>query len=193
MPSLNRIQQYWLHRPGALTDGLRQLGQVEIRLIAEHATGLSPGEAWLLGLPPCVPVWLREIVMSIDGVNCVIARSLTPLKASHGPWHSMRRLHTRPLADMLYQDSTITRSVFFSRRLNRHQAIYATARRALGLSAPSAPALLARCSVFRRARQPLAVAECFLPEFWLLAAKQARKLAIFPNFRPNIQEHKGKS
>ncbi|GAB2904743.1 chorismate--pyruvate lyase family protein [Paralcaligenes ginsengisoli] len=193
MPSLSRIQKYWLRRPGALTGGLRQLGRVEIRLIAEHAAGLSPGEAWLLGFPPRIPVWIREIVMSIDDVNCIVARSLTPLKASHGSWHSMRRLHTRPLADMLYRDSTITRSVFFSRRLNRHQAIYGTAKRALGLSAPSAPALLARCSVFRRACEPLAVAECFLPEFWLLAAKQARKLAIFPDFRPNFQEHKGNS
>src|SRR3546814_2775441 len=77
------------------------------------------------------PVWVREIIMSIDGVDSVFARSFTPLSASHGLWQGMRRLRTRPLADMLYNNPQIIRSPFFARRLSPQQPMYRSVRNAL--------------------------------------------------------------
>lgn len=168
-PSLSREQKHWLYRPGALTSGLRQLGRVQLRVVCEYSDGLYPGEAWMLHRKPQSPVWVREIVMSIDGTDCVVARSFTPLLASHGWWQGIRRLRTRPLADMLYHDREIERSGFWACQLTRQQPLYATVKRSLGDSTPEARALLARCSVFWRQGQPLLVAECFLPSFWALA------------------------
>ena len=179
-PVLARQQKYWLFRPDALTAGLRQLGQFHLRVINEQADGLQPAEAWMLQREARSPIWVREIMMSINGVDCVFARSFTPLQASHGLWQGMRRLRTRPLADMLYHNPQIIRSPFFACRLTEQQPLYGTARRIFGAHAPSARQLLARCSVFWRSGQPLLVAECFLPEFWPLAAKSAYEQGLDP-------------
>jgi chorismate--pyruvate lyase len=170
-PSLTPCQKYWLARPGALTEGLRQLGNVTLTVVAEHACGLSPTEAWMLRRAPHSPLWVREIKMAIDGTDCVVARSFSPLAASHGWWRGMRHLRSRPLADMLYHDPQISRSRFFACRLRRQQPLYRTVQRAVGDNAPEPGALLARCSIFSRRNQPLLVAECFLPSFWPLAEK----------------------
>ena len=38
-PVLTLTQRHWLFRPGALTAGLRQVGQVRLRVLAEYADG----------------------------------------------------------------------------------------------------------------------------------------------------------
>ena len=162
-------QKYWLHRAGALTAGLRQLGHVDLRVVAEHPDTLTPAEAWMLQRPEASPIWVREIVMAIDGTDCVFARSFTPLPASLGLWQGMRKLQTRPLADMLYNDPDITRSRFYTCRLTPTEPIYDSALQAFGTACPDAPDLLTRCSVFWRSNEPLLVAECFLPHFWNIA------------------------
>lgn len=172
-PSLTPQQKYWLTRRGALTAGLRRLGQVQLRVVREKADGLSRAESWMLQRSPSSPVWVREIVMAINGTDSVFARSFTPLSASHGLWQGMRRLRTRPLADMLYHDPQITRSPFFACRLSEANPLYRSAQNIYGGDCPDARSMLARCSVFWRKGQPLLVAECFLPDFWPLAAKCA--------------------
>ena len=169
-PSLTPLQKHWLQRPGALTGGLRQLGRLDLRVIREYGCGAPADEATSLQLPTRAPVWVREIVMAIDGTDVVAARSLTPLAASHSVWQGIRRLMARPLADMLYHDRTITRSPFAICRLRSPVALQA----ALRLQDPVQAArndLLARRSVFWRYGQPLMVAECFLPAFWTKAVK----------------------
>src|SRR3546814_7461130 len=90
LPGLTREQKYWLLRPGALTAGLRQIGRVKLTVIKEYSSGLSPQEAWMLGRAPRSPIRIRDIKMSIDGVASVVARSFTPLAASHSGWRGMR-------------------------------------------------------------------------------------------------------
>lgn len=167
--SLSSHQKFWLFRPNALTAGLRQLGRLELRVERERAESLNAQEAWMLNRKPGSAIWLREICMSIDGVDCVFARSFTPLIASHGLWQGMRRLRTRPLADMLYHDPQISRSPFFVSRLHRQAPMYQAMRLHLGDACPAPRSALARCSVFWRKGQPLLVAEGFLPAFWEVA------------------------
>jgi chorismate--pyruvate lyase len=165
---LTLAQRHWLFRPGALTAGLRQVGQVRLRVLAEYADGAPADEARAMRIAPGAPVWVREVLMSVNGVDSVPARSLTPLRASHGAWQGMRRLLTRPLADMLYHDSTVIRSPFACRRLASPVPFHATAATALaqGGRPQDADRVWARRSVFWRQGQPLLVAECFLPGFW---------------------------
>ncbi|CUJ39269.1 chorismate--pyruvate lyase family protein [Achromobacter kerstersii] len=173
-PVLPPALRHWLFRPGALTAGLRQVGQVRLRVLAEYADGAPRDEALAMGIAPGSPVWIREVLMSVNGVDSVPARSLTPLRASHGAWQGMRRLLTRPLADMLYHDSTVIRSPFACRRLASPVPFYATARDVLPANRREQDAgrVWARRSVFWRQGQPLLVAECFLPGFWDLIANQ---------------------
>ncbi|CAM3652944.1 chorismate lyase [Achromobacter marplatensis] len=171
-PILSPAVRHWLFRPGALTAALRQVGQVRLRVLAEYADGAPLDEARAMGIAPGTPVWIREVLMSVNGVDSVPARSLTPLGASHGAWQGMRRLLTRPLADMLYHDSTVIRSPFACRRLARPVPFHATARDVLPPEQRDhdAARIWARRSVFWRQGQPLLVAECFLPGFWELIA-----------------------
>lgn len=166
--SLKPIQKDWLMRPGALTVGLRNLGKLQLNVLKEYATGLSSDEARCLQLPVKHPVWVREVVMCIDGVDCVVARSLTPLHASHGVWQGMRRLRSRPLADILYQERSIIRSAFEVARINRSIPLHRTSSQRLqkNVKCYKNQPLLARRSVFWRYGYPLLVAECFLPAFW---------------------------
>ena len=109
--------------------------------------------------------------MSLDGIQCVAARSVAQLNASHGVWQGMRRLRSRPLADILYNDVTILRSGFEVARLNKQTALFRTVKVIQSKCQPLNPsdtALLARRSVFWRQGSPLLVAECFLPRFWSL-------------------------
>jgi chorismate--pyruvate lyase len=167
-PLLTSVQNAWLRRPGALTAGLRRVGRVELRVLREYVQGLPRDEASALRLAPRAPVWVREVAMAIDGEDCVIARSITPLAASHGVWQGMRRLRTRPLADMLYHQPSIRRSAFFccspTRRVPMHRTVALSGADMGALSA--AGTLWARRSTFWRLGQPLMVAECFLPAFW---------------------------
>ncbi|MGB3424139.1 MAG: chorismate lyase [Castellaniella sp.] len=166
-PALDRVQQSWLHRPGALTAGLRRLGEVRLTVRREAVEALTPGWAAEAGLDAGAPVWWREILMTVDGVAAVQACSFTPLRASLGVWKAMRGLGQRPLADILYRDPRIARSGFRFGRLK--------ARRADGAWAGAAQdeTILARHSVFTRLNQPLLVAEYFLPPFWTIAARPA--------------------
>lgn len=165
-PSFSSDQKSWLMRPGPLTAGLRQIGQVRLDVISERPEGLSTDEAHPLSRPPRSAVWVREVLMSIDDVPCVFARSLTPLRASHGTWQGIRRLRNRPLADILYDEASIRRSAFEVARIQRHMPLHQTYRN-LRLEQGTKPSsLLARRSVFWRDKEPLLVSECFLPAFW---------------------------
>ena len=165
-PSLSSSQKSWLTRPGALTSGLRQLGLVTLCVIHERSEGLSKDESAGIRRPPRSPVWVREVLMSIDGRPCVFARSLTPLAASHGTWQGIRKLRNRPLADILYHEPSIHRSDFEVARIQRHMPLYGTYLHTDQDPSLASPKLLARRSVFWRNEQPLLVSECFLPIFW---------------------------
>ena len=89
-------------RRGALTKGLRSLGRVELKIIKQNIGVIRAEEARLLKLPRRSLVWTRQISMSIDGEQCVVARSVARLRDTHSIWRGVRGLNTRPLADILY-------------------------------------------------------------------------------------------
>lgn len=176
-PSLKPLQKQWLTRSGALTHALRALGPLTLRVLAEYADGATLEEASLMSCHARSPVWVREIAMDIEGRDCVIARSITPLAASHGTWQGMRRLRSRPLADILYDDPAITRSDFEIARLTRRASIFRAIKQTCETKVlPNE--LHARRSVFWRHGAPLLVAECFLPSFWTMLLESTQHDAL---------------
>jgi len=165
MPGFTVHQKDWLTRGGSLTAHLRTLGAVEVRVTREAVDLPWPDEYAALRVAPRTPVWLREIVLAVDGVPYVAAHSVTPLDASVGTWQAVRRLRTRPLAELLYADSGVARSALVSRRVSARHPLYALAIRQL-CGAPPPHTLVARRSVFQRNGAPLMVTECMLPALW---------------------------
>ncbi len=161
--SLDAAQKDWLTRGGSLTRHLGALGQVQVQVVDERVDQGWPDEIASLGVSRRTPVWVREIVLRVDGVALVAAHSIVPLPASRSVWQAMRALGTRPLAELLYADSSVARSVLVSRRLSARHPLHRFAAQWAGTSTAS---LLARRSVFVRQRAPLLVTECMLPALW---------------------------
>jgi chorismate lyase len=167
LPAFSAAQKDWLTRGGSLTAHLRALGVVAVRVTREAVALPWPDEAAALGLAPRAPVWVREVVLSVDDVPFVAAHSVTPRAASVGIWQATRRLRTRPLAELLYSDSSVARSSLVSRRVGARHPLYALAARETDAGVSHAPhALVARRSVFERHGAPLMVTECMLPALW---------------------------
>jgi chorismate lyase len=157
-------QKDWLTRGGSLTAHLRALGHVVVRVTREVVAMPWSDECAALGLAPRERAWVREIVLEVDGVPFVAAHSATPLEASHGIWQAMRRLRTRPLAELLYSDSGVARSALVSRRVSARHPLHTLAAREAHGQVPHA--FVARRSVFERHGAPLLVTECMLPALW---------------------------
>ena len=118
-------------------------------------------------------MWVREVILSVDGTPFVAAHNIAPLAASKGVWQAMRRLRTRPLAELLYSDPQVERSALVSRRVIAGHPLYALATHAL--DGARAPHSFAARSVFQRHGKPLMVTECMLPA--LAPSRCARRRA----------------
>ncbi|MGI4860166.1 MAG: chorismate--pyruvate lyase family protein [Janthinobacterium lividum] len=153
---------------------------------AARSSGRGAGSARAASAAPSsrpLRVWTREVLLSVNGVPCVAAHSVTPVAHSHGVWKSMRLLRTRPLADLLYHDPAVRRSLLVSRRLNARRAWSSTdplaglpygaggdgggAGAARRMGSGRYP-VVARRSLFERRGAPLMITECFLPALWHL-------------------------
>ncbi|TKC83136.1 chorismate lyase [Trinickia terrae] len=171
-PGFTADQKDWLTRGGSLTAHLRTLGKVGVRVTREAIARPWRDEADALGVAARAPVWVREVVLEVDGVPFVAAHSIAPLAASRGVWQAMRRLRTRPLAELLYSDSSVARSALVSARLTARDPLAAHAAREI--EGPPRHALFARRSVFERHGAPLMVTECMLPALWAHLATRAQ-------------------
>jgi chorismate lyase len=179
LPGFSPDQKDWLTRGGSLTAHLRTLGAVAVRVTREAVDLPFDDEYAALGIAPRTAVWVREVALSVDGTPFVAAHSIVPLAASTGVWQAMRRLRTRPLAELLYSDSSVSRSSLVSRRVTARHPLYRMASKEAGDS--HAHALAARRSVFERYGEPLMVTECMLPALWMrLATHDQQRAAAQP-------------
>ncbi|MEA3087450.1 MAG: chorismate lyase [Paraburkholderia sp.] len=187
LPRFSAAQKDWLTRGGSLTAHLRTLGEVAVRVTREAVALPWADELAPLGLVPRAPVWVREVVLAVDGVPFVAAHSIAPLAASVGVWQATRRLRSRPLAELLYSDSSVARSSLVSRGLTARHPLYRLAVREIDATPPHA--LVARRSVFERHGAPLMVTECMLPALWAHLAASARTASAQAPQRTHVREH----
>jgi chorismate--pyruvate lyase len=169
------IQKEWVTCGGSLTARLCGLGAVSLRVMREATTHPWADEHAVLNVGRRTPVWCREVVISVNRTPFVVARSIAPLSASLGAWRAMRKLMTRPLADLLYSDAHVRRSSIASCRLGFVHPLHRLAVPEIEVASPSA--LVARRSVFERHAAPLLVSECLLPALW-------REVGGLPRSRP---------
>lgn len=160
----------WLQAPGSLSARLAATGsQFSVQVLAQGHQALSADEARALGQGSQRKGYVREVVLRVDGVPRVFARSVTAHTDSLAAWRSVRGLGTRPLADVLFKRGGITRApLAFAKlapvsTLKRHVA--ASWQQATG-EALSARMLAARRSAFVRRQAALLVMEVFVADHW---------------------------
>ena len=173
----------WVGAGGSLSTRLAGAGQrFNVQVLHQGRQSLQPGEARVLGLSASRSGYAREVVLRVDGVAVVFARSVTAHAQSQGPWRSIRGLGSRPLADLLFKRCAgIGRTpLTFAKLAPASQARRRVARAwqfATG-EALAPRALPARRSVFQRRGAPLLVMEVFAapcaPWCWPCACRPAR-------------------
>jgi chorismate--pyruvate lyase len=150
----------WLTAPGSLTARLRAHGKVEVQVQRQCSQRLWPLERRDLG---CRSGHVREVVLLLDGVPVVWARSATSHRALQGAWKALSGLGTRPLAELLFQRRHVCREPLRIQRLPRHGLAEGRLLRALPAAKPQARPMWARSSVFWHRGQALRVMESFAP------------------------------
>ncbi|MDD2917884.1 chorismate lyase [Rhodoferax sp.] len=157
--------RHWLQASGSLSARLAATGECfSVQVLVQGRQPLTLDEARALGLGGRRTGYAREVLLRVDGQPMVFARSVTAHADSVGAWRSVRGLGSRPLADVLFKRSGISRApLAYSQlqrqsRLQRHVASSWLAATGMPLATQ---ALSARRSVFTRHGAALLVMEVF--------------------------------
>lgn len=168
----------WLQASGSLSARLAATGHFTVQVLTQGRCPLTPDEAMALGQPGRRLGYGREVVLRVDGVPLVYARSVTDHQASLGAWRAVRGLGSRPLADVLFKQGGIVRQPLQFLAVQRKGALHGRVQKgwlaATGQS-PQHHALPARRSVFVRQHAALLVMEVFAasPSEWARPVKKA--------------------
>lgn len=148
----------WLLEQGSLTTRLIQAsdGRFRVQRIRQLWCVPQASEAKALGLRPREKALIREVFLLCHDQPWVYARTVMPHTSLNGRLRFLRGLQNTSLGSLLFKDPQLQRSAFEISRLPLpHQHI--------PLHSGSPQVIYGRRSIFRLYRQPLLVAEFFLP------------------------------
>jgi chorismate--pyruvate lyase len=158
----------WLKASGSLSARLAATGkQFSVQVLRQGRAPLSQDEIYALGLKvPCAG-YAREVLLRVDGLPVVFARSVTAHHHAIGAWRAVQGLGNRPLADVLFKRSGISRQALSFLSMARRSRLQGHVSRSWA-SAVNYPvvdvALRARRSVFVRQGATLLVMEVFIAQ-----------------------------
>ena len=156
----------WLQASGSLSARLAATGErFSVQVLAQGRQALSVDESRALGLAGRRSGYAREVLLRVDGQPMVFARSVTAHAASVGAWRSVRGLGSRPLADVLFKRSGISRAPLAYNQLQRQSRLQrhvASSWQAATGKPLVTQTLSARRSVFTRHGAALLVMEVFV-------------------------------
>lgn len=102
---------------------------------------------------------VREVLLRDGDQALVFAHSVVARADLRGAWRGLSRLGSRPLAEMLFHDPTVSRLPMEYKKIDRRHPLF---QRASEVAKLSEKTLWARRSVFRKQGRALLVTEVFL-------------------------------
>lgn len=141
----------WLLCPGSLTHKLKQhcdTFQVEL-LHQSHHTSVNTE-----------PFWAREVLLYLDGIAWIYARTLIPHTLMQNPDAGLMQLGSQPLGELLFADNPFETGQLQLLHF-RHNPSFADLCRQLQQTAPNS--FWGRQRLFHYHHQSLCVTELFLP------------------------------
>jgi chorismate--pyruvate lyase len=158
--------QRWLQASGSLSARLAATGETfSVQVLAQGRQPLTSDESSALGLSGQRLGYAREVLLRVDGQPLVFARSVTAHADSLGAWRAVRGLGSRPLANVLFKRSGISRAPLAYSQLQRQSSLQrhvaSSWQAATGITLGH-QALPARRSVFTRHGAALLVMEVFV-------------------------------
>ena len=150
----------WLEESGSLTKRLRHVygNQLAVRLLYHHWKPAFAEECKELKIPYHRFQLIREVVLHIDNVPLVLARTILPEHTIRIAHRNLSHLGTRPLGEVIfaYPDLELWRR-YFSQAAGK---IWSTAAQS---EFPLGQAIWGRRTLYAIHSQPLLVSEFFLP------------------------------
>ena len=166
-PARASVLRQWLRAPGSLSRRLAALGhRFEVQTLRQGPARLHRDEIAALGPLGRGRVWVREVLLRVDGQALIWARSVSPRVSLGGPWRALLGLGSRPLADLLFKEPRVTRSPLKLERLRHGAPLRRRMARQWAKASGCQPPrgmTWARSSVFRKHGAPLRVMEVFSP------------------------------
>ena len=157
-PSLAPVRG-WLLDDGSLTQRLLRTGRAfSLERWQQRWEAPTHGERRLLAMGQRERAMVRQIVMRLDGVPVVFARSVFPVTSLTGSLLRLRRLENQSLGSFLFARSDMRRSPFEIARLEAGDGY-------LPESLRQAAPCWARRSCFMVSGRTLLVSEVFLRDF----------------------------
>ncbi|WP_157976675.1 chorismate--pyruvate lyase family protein [Parahaliea mediterranea] len=111
---LGHRERAWLLDDGSLTRRIiaNNPGQFRVQRLRQEWVTPLPSERRLLGLPLRQRALVREVILQVDDVPLVFARSLIPVSSLTGELRHLRQLRNRPLGAILFRMPGMQRSPF---------------------------------------------------------------------------------
>lgn len=100
----------WLTTKHSITSKLKQIGQLTVEVLDDSWQAPSPRERLRLKLKSREQARVRTVILSVDGVPVVYARSIIPARSLKGSWRYLPRLSNRPLGGYVYKSRSLKRS-----------------------------------------------------------------------------------
>ena len=155
--------QDWLSDGGSLTKKIEFAfaQRLEVIVLADELQPVLPEESRLFK-KPLQRCRVREVLLCVQGIPVVVARSVIPSTSSGGHNRGILKLGNKPLGAVLFANTygISSKTVRHIARLNRKQAIW----RACQKKYPDLPPQLwARRTMYFLNGHPLLVSELFLP------------------------------
>ncbi len=141
----------WLATDQSITAKLRCAGQLKVELLEERWGVPTPRERLRLGLKDREVARIRTVVLHVDGIPVVYARSIMPARSLRGSWRYLPYLKNRPLGGYVYRSGALKRSPI------------EVAQLPAGILKEYPDALWARRSIFMEFGPGILVNEAFYP------------------------------
>ncbi|MBM6550595.1 chorismate--pyruvate lyase family protein [Marinomonas ostreistagni] len=141
----------WLTTQHSITAKLRHIGELSVDVIEDRWQAPSPRERTRLQLKPREMARVRTVILRVNDVPVVYARSIIPARSIKGSWRYLPHLDNRPLGGYVYKAKALRRSPTEITQLPA------------GLIENCDQALWARRSIFQQYGPGILVNEAFYP------------------------------
>lgn len=153
----------WLTDRGSLTARIvAHFPNFNLQRLGQSRVTPNEDERRALGLRHGEQAIVREVLLKSNTTVLVFAHTAMHPRDLRGAWRGLSRLGSRPLAEMLFHDPTVTRMAMEYRRLPATHALMTHMDEMRLLDNETRHTIWARRSVFLKRGAPLLVTEVFL-------------------------------
>lgn len=99
----------WLSETGSITTRLQKQGKLTVEVLFDRWDKATPKERKKLNLTPRTKVRVREVILSLNNIPVIYARSIIPATVLKGQWRRLTKIGRQPLGSFLFKNGHMCR------------------------------------------------------------------------------------